>query len=143
MPQLNHPWFLNQGCPLFPHDQASSYLPVHAGTQVILLVQGSQQIPQISPALMLETEAQLPPSSGVPLCVINQGPLQPAKAVPHFCACWLPAWLPSWATPTLPQGFKVALECHLAPHQVSQGQNLDPESHLSTAQGYTSHPWEC
>ena len=47
MPQLNHPWFLDLGCCLFPHDQASSYLLVHAGTQVILLVQGSQQIPRV------------------------------------------------------------------------------------------------
>ena len=47
MPQLNHPWSLDLGCCLFPHDQASLYLPVHAGTQVIVLIQGSQQIPRV------------------------------------------------------------------------------------------------
>lgn len=47
MPQLNHPWLLDLGCCFIPHDQASSYLTAHAGAQVILLVQGSQQIPRV------------------------------------------------------------------------------------------------
>lgn len=43
----------------------------------------------------------------MPLHIINQGPLHPAKAVSHFRGSWLPAQLQSLATPNLPQGLKV------------------------------------
>lgn len=107
MPQLNPPLVSE---PRGPEPHAMLLHTSLSRTQVILGPALSRL--QISPALMLETEAQLL-SSGVPLCVINQGPPNQAKAVPHSVLAGFPHGRDP-GTPTLPQGFKVP-EAHLAP----------------------------
>ena len=141
MPQLNHPWFLDLGCCLFPHDQASSYLLVHAGTQVILLVQGSQQIPRVLQHSCWKL--------GLSSLFWGATPSHKSRSTPTSQGCiTLLCLLASCMAVILgnsysPPGFQGDNRVSPCPPWVSQGRSLDPESHPSAAQAYTSRLWEC